>query len=158
MPPLPILDPAGIDTSQIVADREAIRAINPHRYEFELLDAVVLCDLETLLFAGYVDLSPDDWWTRGHIPGRPLLPGVLMIESAAQLSSYVYHQVFKGSDVFIGFAGVNNVKFRGAAEPPCRLLLAGHAKQAKPRRVITDIQGFINNTMVFEAEITGMPV
>jgi 3-hydroxyacyl-[acyl-carrier-protein] dehydratase len=158
MPPPPIIEPQSIDLTQCVADRSAIHAVNPHRHEFELLDAVTFFDRQTLLFAGYFDVRPDDWWTRGHVPGRPLFPGVLMIESAAQLSSYIYHQVFPESGKFIGFAGVNHAKFRGAAEPPCRLVLAGRGRQLKPRRVVTDIQGFIDNTMVFEVEITGMPV
>ena len=159
MPPSAILDIAALDLSRIVADRAAIREANPHRHEFELLDAVVLCERgpQTVVFAGYKDIRPDEWWTRGHIPGRPLYPGVLMIESAAQLSSYVFRKYVPDAS-FLGFAGVEGVKFRGAVAPPTRLVMVGRARDIRPRRFITDVQGFVDQTMVFEAVITGMPI
>ena len=38
---------------------------------------------------GYKDVREDEFWVEGHIPGRPLLPGVIMIEAAAQLASFL---------------------------------------------------------------------
>lgn len=157
MPPSPILDPAGLDFSNVVADRAEIERVNPHRYEFRLVDAVVYFDREQKLFAGYHDVRSDAFWVRGHIPGRPLLPGVLMIEAAAQLSSYLYHQVFPGRG-FLGFVGVDNVKFRGVVQPPCRFVIVGRGRDVRPRRMVCETQGFVDGTMVFEGEITGMPV
>ncbi len=157
MPPPAILDPSTLDFSHPVADREEIMRVNPHRYEFQLLDAIVHYDMENQVFAGYHDVREDAFWTRGHIPGRPLFPGVLMIEAAAQLASYLTHKVVDMGG-FIGFAGVNNVKFRGVITPPARFVLVGKAKQVKRRRTICDVQGFVDGVMVFEAEITGMPV
>jgi 3-hydroxyacyl-[acyl-carrier-protein] dehydratase len=157
MPPPVLLDPASIDTSKIVADRDEIMRHNRQRYEFALLDAVVLFDAERGLVAGYHDVRPDAWWTRGHVPERALFPGVLMIEAAAQLASFAYHKLLQ-TDVFMGFAGVDGVKFRGTVEPPCRFLLIGLKKEARARRFISVVQGFVNNQMVFEGEITGMPL
>lgn len=157
MPPPPILDLSQLDFSNLVADRAVIERINPHRHEFALLDGVVYFDSERVVCAGYHDVREDAFWTRGHIPGRPLLPGVLMIEASAQLASYVYHRVFEGQG-FLGFTGVNSVKFRGVIEPPCRFVIVGQAKQLKPRRVISQMQGFVDGSMVYEGEITGMPV
>lgn len=157
MPPPAILDPAAIDLERVLWDRSRIDAILPHRFEFGLVDAVLLADTATGIYAGYYDATPDAWWVRGHIPGRPLLPGVLMIEIAAQLSSIMYH-AFVGGNRFMGFAGVDDVKFRGVVEPPARLLVVGRSIEAKPRRMICDTQGFVNGTMVFEARITGMPI
>ena len=74
MPPPVILDPATLDLAHVVADRDAIAQLNPHRYEFQLLDAVVLCDLERLLFAGYYDIKPDAWWRAGTYPAAPYSP------------------------------------------------------------------------------------
>jgi 3-hydroxyacyl-[acyl-carrier-protein] dehydratase len=155
MPPPPFLDPATIDVSHIVAGREEIMAFNRQRHEFMLLDAVVLFDAEANLFAGYHDIRSDAWWARGHIPGRPLYPGVLMIESGAQLASYVYQRLTQ-TGLFLAFAGVDNVKYRGTVEPPARFLLVGRTKMARARRYLCELQGFVNDQMVFEAEITGM--
>lgn len=157
MPPPAIVDPATLDFSKLVADRAEIMRVNPQRHEFMLLDGVVLCDLARGLFAGYHDLRRDAFWTRGHIPGRPLFPGVLMIESAAQLASYLTHRVL-GEQRFIGFAGLEGVKFRGTVAPPARFVIVGRAKETRRRRTVCQMQGFVNNLMVFEGVITGMAV
>jgi 3-hydroxyacyl-[acyl-carrier-protein] dehydratase len=157
MPPPVILDPATLDFANPLADRAAIERVNPHRYEFALLDGVVHLDTVQGLYAGYYDVREDAFWVRGHVPGRPLLPGVLMIEAGAQLASYLYHRLFPDMG-FLGFVGVDDVKFRGVVSPPCRLVLVGRGLQMKPRRMICATQGFVGSTMVFEATITGMPV
>jgi 3-hydroxyacyl-[acyl-carrier-protein] dehydratase len=157
MPPPTILDPTQLDFSKVVADRAEIQRVNPHRHEFSLIDAVVLLDEKAGIYAGYHDIRPDAFWVRGHIPGRPLFPGVLMIEASAQLASYLYHRLFPGAG-FLGFTGVEAVKFRGIVEPPCRFVIIGRAKQMRPRRMICESQGFVGANLVFEGEITGMPV
>jgi 3-hydroxyacyl-[acyl-carrier-protein] dehydratase len=157
MPPPAILDPSRLDFSRLIASREEIMRLNPHRHEFALLDGIVYCDPENSVFAGYHDVQADAWWVRGHVPGRPLFPGVLMIEVAAQLASYLTHRIL-GLRGFIGFAGVDKVKFRGAVAPPARFVIVGRGKQVKRRRTVCETQGFVGDTMVFEGEITGMPV
>jgi 3-hydroxyacyl-[acyl-carrier-protein] dehydratase len=157
MPPPLILDPATLDFEHPIVDSAEIRRINPHRFEFELIDAIVHCDKENVVFAGYHDVREDAWWVRGHIPGRPLFPGVLMIEAAAQMASFLTHYML-GFEGFIGFSGVTNVKFRGTVTPPARFVIVGRGKNVKRRRTVCECQGFVGNTMVFEAEVTGMRV
>jgi len=157
MPPEPVLDLNEIDLNTLYADKEAIRKVNPQRYEMEQLDGIIYMDVQKAEMVGYKDVREDEFWIRGHIPGRPLLPGVLMIESAAQLASFYFKAVLR-SDKFIGFSGVDNVKFRGAVVPPCRLILMGKALEIRPRRCVAYVQGYVNNSMVFEAKITGMPM
>jgi 3-hydroxyacyl-[acyl-carrier-protein] dehydratase len=80
-----------------------------------------------------------------------------MIEAAAQMASYLTHRLLNARG-FIGFAGVDKVKFRGVVTPPARYVIVGRGKQIKPRRTVCEMQGFVNNTMVFEGQITGMRV
>ncbi len=157
MPPPIILDPSTLDFEHPIADRDEIMRVNPHRHEFALLDGIVYCDMESGVFAGYHDVREDAFWVRGHIPGRPLFPGVMMIESAAQLASYMTHCMLEAKG-FIGFAGIDKVKFRGTVTPPARFVIIGRGKSIKRRRTICETQGFVDDTMVFEAEITGMRV
>ncbi len=78
MPPVPLVDPTAIDTSRVLVDREGIRACNPQRFEMEQITAIVHLDLENKLVIGYKDVEASEFWVRGHMPGYPLLPGVLM--------------------------------------------------------------------------------
>jgi 3-hydroxyacyl-[acyl-carrier-protein] dehydratase len=157
MPPEPIVDLSKIDFGRVLVDKAGIRQINPQRFEMEHLDGIVYLDTEKGEIVGYKEVREDEFWTRGHIPGRPLLPGVLMIEAAAQLVSYCTHMMLQ-TDKFIGFGGVDEVKFRGTVVPPCRLVIAGRAIEVRPRRSVCYVQGFVDRTMVFEGKITGMPV
>jgi len=155
MPPPVILDLSTLDFSRPLADREEIQRINPQRDEFALLDAIVYVDESSRIFVGYHDVRADAWWARGHIPGRPLFPGVLMIEVAAQLASYMSLR-YLGGHGFLGFVGADGVKFRGAISPPARFVVVGRALEMRKRRTICETQGFVDNAMVFEAVITGM--
>jgi len=158
MPPPPHLDPAGLDLNRVVADQEAIRRVNLQRFELEQLNAIVYIDPTQHLIVGYKDVRPDEFWVRGHMPGYPLLPGILMCEAAAQLCSYytASQSVVQGD--FIGFGGMDNVHFRSPVRPGERLVLVGKALKLHRRQTLFNCQGFVGTTMVFDADILGMPL
>ncbi|MFQ6048258.1 MAG: 3-hydroxyacyl-ACP dehydratase FabZ family protein [Phycisphaerae bacterium] len=141
----------------MAVSKEQIYDVLPHRQEFALLDGVVMIDVQARRMVAFKDVRPQEWWTRGHIPGRPLLPGVLMIEAAAQMASYYTHVAMKDRR-FWGFSGVDRVKFREAVSPPARLYLIGEAVELRRRRTVCQVQGLVQGRIVFEAKITGMPV
>jgi 3-hydroxyacyl-[acyl-carrier-protein] dehydratase len=157
-PPL-LFDLSAIDlTSKPIFDREAICKINPQRFEMQQLDGIQWYDVEQAVVLGYKDVTKHEFWVRGHIPGRPLMPGVIQIEAAAQLLSFFVKHVYQEGG-FFGFGGIDRVKFRAAVEPGCRLFLLGHITEARPgRRYICNAQGVVDNTLAFEAAITGMKV
>src|SRR5437660_1113368 len=148
-PPTPHLDPAALDLTRVLADRAAIRAANPQRFEMEQLDAVVLFDAERKLLVGYKDVRADEFWVRGHMPGLPLLPGVLMCEAAAQLCSYyaVTQKVIAPGSI-MGFGGLDDVRFRAAVTPGDRLVLVAKGVRLHRRRSTFDVQGFVGGDMV----------
>jgi len=159
MPPPLLFDLSKIDLSaKPVFDREAISRVNPQQYEMQQLDGVLWFDKGNFLVLGYKDVTDREFWVRGHIPGRPLMPGVIMVEAAAQLLSFFVKQVM-GERGFIGFTSIESAKFRSTVEPGQRLLLLGKITRFKPgRRYDAYIQGLVNNTMVFETEVSGMAV
>lgn len=158
MPPAPLVDPASIDTSRVLVDREGIRRSNPQRFEMEQISAIVHLDLENKLVIGYKDVGSDEFWVRGHMPDYPLLPGVLMCEAAAQLSSFFCQQVHLNDEGFIAFGGMEEVRFRGQVRPGDRLVLIGKALRLHRRHTIFDCQGFVGTNMVFHGRIIGVPI
>ena len=158
MPPEAILDPTKLDLTQVVADSEAIRKINPHRFEMEHLSAVVLLDPARNLIVGYKDVGHDEFWVRGHMPGYPLLPGVIMCEAAAQLASYYTKTQKLMMEDLLGLGGLENVRFRAPVRPGDRLVLVGKALRLNRRQTIFNIQGYVGSTMVFHADVIGVPI
>ena len=153
----PFIDLSTVDLTQVYADRKAIYELLPHRFEFEQLDAIVAVYPELHIGIARRDVREDEFWVRGHIPGRPLLPGVLMIESAAQIASYLasHFSLMKG---FLGFARVDNVSFRGTVSPPATMYFVMKLIEQRSRRVVGDAQGFVDGRLVFEGRVTGMLV
>jgi len=155
MPPQFLFDLSNIDLDRIVYQRDVIRQCNPQRGAMEMLDAIVHADPDKGEIVGYKDVRADEFWVAGHIPGRPLFPGVLMIEAAAQLASF-YSRQFLKLEGFIGFGAVDGVKFRGQVVPGDRLYLVGLKRWVRHRRVNCFMQGVVNGALVFESEITGV--
>ncbi len=97
-------------------NREQIKKIIPHREPFLLLDEVF--DLEPgKKGRGKFLVEPGQIWLQGHFPHYPLLPGVLLIESLAQLGAVVVLAENGGSDRLPLFAGMEEVKFRRQVRP-----------------------------------------
>jgi len=156
MPPPPHLDPAGLDFHRVVADQEAIRRLNPQRFDMEQLTAVIHIDPAQQLIVGYKDVRPDEFWVRGHMPDYPILPGVLMCEAAAQLCSYYTTSQGITQGDFIGFGGMEKVRFRSPVRPGDRLVLVGKGIKLHRRHTLFNCQGFVDATMVFDADILGV--
>ncbi len=156
MPPELILSPEKIDLSQVVTSREQLREYNPQRYDMEQLDAIVLVDREQHLVIGYKDVRPDEFWVRGHMPGWPLLPGVLMCEAAAQMVGYYVTLIGLKMKDYVAFGGMEKVRFRGVVRPGDRLVLVGKGARVDRRQTIFNVQGFVGQTMVFQGDIIGI--
>src|SRR5438874_8684507 len=142
MPPKYLFDISTINLDAQLFDQEAIRAANPQRGDMEHLNAIVWAKPEDGLIIGFKDVRPDEFWVEGHIPGRPLLPGVLMIEAGAQLASFFTHYAC-GWEGFIGFGGVEQVKFRAPVTPGSRLYIIGVKTWERHRRVCCACQGLV---------------
>jgi 3-hydroxyacyl-[acyl-carrier-protein] dehydratase len=156
MPPEALFDLSQVDFTKVVADRVGIRAVNPQRFEMEQLEAIVHLDPVQQLVIGYKDVRPDEFWVAGHMPGFPLMPGVLMCETAAQLCSfYVRHLKLVGGD-FFAFQGMNDVRFRGSVSPGCRFVVIAQATRIHPRLSRFTTQGFVGTTMVFHGDVMGV--
>lgn len=157
MPPTLLFDYESLDLNQVEFDRAAIGEVNPQSYEMSQLDAIVWHDLDRMLVLGYKDLTDGEFWIRGHIPGRPIMPGVIMVESAAQLCSFFMKRIY-GLEGFIGFSGIDETKFRETVVPGDRLWLLGYIHKVRSRQFSAKVQGIVNRKMAFDTIISGMRV
>lgn len=154
-----ILDFSAYDLNHCVADLEEIRRWNPQRFEIEQLTAIVHEDVEKKVCVGYKDYGPNEFWVRGHLPGQPVLPGVLMCEAAAQLCSYFAHKHKLMGNNTLGFGGMDGVRFRGMVLPGDRLVIVCSLVRVRPgAMIVSQFQGFVRQSMVCEGEIRGIPL
>ena len=103
-------------------DNQAIEAIIPHRFPFLFVDRVIEIE-EGKRAVGIKNVSADEWFFRGHFPGRPIMPGVLIVEALAQVGAVaaLSHPDNKGK---LGlFAGIDKVRFRRQVTPGDQLRL-----------------------------------
>lgn len=155
MPPELIVDPTTINFDEVAYDTAGVESLNPHRGDMRMIDRILYVDPEEKLGVACKDVREEEFWVPGHIPGRPIFPGVLMIECAAQLASAM-RQIKANDRKFMGFTGLDDVKFRGQVVPGDCLVMACQELDYRPRRVICLAQGFVNGSMVMQAKVTGM--
>ena len=159
MPREPFYDPSQFDLEKPLFGIDEIRRVNPQRYEMEQLTAIVHVDHEKQGVVGYKDITENEFWVRGHMPGFPLMPGVVLCECAAQLAGFYARKYnILGGD-FLGFGGMTDVRFRSPVFPPCRLILAARVIRVRfKRRAEFEFQGFVGDRMVFDGGMIGVPI
>lgn len=155
MPAAPLLDLAQIDLGRTVANHDEIYRLLKQRGRFALLDGIAHRDLEGGIAVGWKDIRADDWWAPDHIPGRPLFPGALMIEASAQLASWDYITRTQDFTSFLGFAGLNDTRFRGIVEPGVRMHFLSQTLRIRSRMFVYRVQGLVAGDLVFETEVVG---
>jgi len=150
-----ILDISTIDLDHVVADIEQIRQLNPQRCEMEQLTAVCYEDNTNHICVGYKDIGPDEFWVRGHMPWMPLMPGVIMCEAAAQLAAF-YSRRHNLVDAFIGFGGLEEVRFRGTVRPGDRFVIVCRLLKGRRTIMTAECQGFVKENLVCEGILKGV--
>jgi len=160
VPTKPLLfDLSTIDFNAPTADIEQIRKYNPQRHEMEQLTAVVHEDVEAGVCVGYKDLAEDEFWVRGHMPGMPLMPGVIMLEGAAQLCSYFVQRYDMLGAPMVGFGGLEEVRFRDPVLPGERIVYIGKLHRVRAgRMLVSRFQGVVKGNIVVEGIVKGIPI
>jgi 3-hydroxyacyl-[acyl-carrier-protein] dehydratase len=97
-------------------NREEIEAILPHRDPFLLLDEVVDLQPGERVVARKL-VRAEEWYLVGHFPGRPIMPGVLIVEAMAQAGAIVVLSEEANRGKLALFAGIDDVRFKRVVEP-----------------------------------------
>ena len=96
--------------------REEIEAILPHRDPFLLLDEVIELEPGKRVVARK-QVRADEFWTQGHFPGRPVMPGVLIVEAMAQAGAVAVLSEEENRGKIALFAGIDGVRFKRIVQP-----------------------------------------
>ena len=154
-----LFDLSAIDLTQVAVTPDGVAGMNPQTGHMRHLDYVIWMSEDSTSGLGVKAVRGDEFWVDGHIPGRPLMPGVLMIEAAAQLCSLLHkcaHPI--ATTKFLGFTRCDEVVFRGQVIPGDTLYLLAKELSFRPRRFVSAAQAIVDKRLVFEAKITGMVV
>jgi 3-hydroxyacyl-[acyl-carrier-protein] dehydratase len=107
------LPPANLSTP---LGRTEIEAILPHREPFLLIDEVLELEPGRRVVARKT-VRADEWYLAGHFPGRPVMPGVLIVEAMAQTGAVAVLSEEANRGKLALFAGIDNVRFKRIVEP-----------------------------------------
>ena len=110
------------DQAKITYSLEEIQRLLPHRYPFALVDRIIeYVPGEKAI--GLKNVSFNEPHFQGHFPGRPIMPGVLIVEAMAQVGGVVLSQVPGVDGRLCVFAGIDKVKFRRPVVPGDQLVI-----------------------------------
>ncbi|MBJ7900075.1 MAG: 3-hydroxyacyl-ACP dehydratase FabZ [Cyanobacteria bacterium RI_101] len=130
-----------------------IQDLLPHRYPFALVDRII--DYTPGKQAvGIKNVTVNEPFFPGHIPGRPIMPGVLIVESMAQVGGVILTQLPGMRGKFFAFAGIDGVRFRRPVIPGDRLVMTLDLVSFKLNR-IAKMQGQarVDDQLVCEAQM-----
>ncbi len=150
-----LFDLEKLDLTAVRLSAEEVSKVLPQTGHMRMIDHVVWMNTDSATGLGMRKIRHDEFWVPHHIPGRPLFPGVLMIEAAAQLCSIV-QTISANLHGFLGFTHCDHTVFRGQVVPGDTLYLLAKQLERNRRRFISVAQGVVNGKLVFETQITGM--
>jgi 3-hydroxyacyl-[acyl-carrier-protein] dehydratase len=144
-------------TIALPLDRAAIEAILPHREPFLMIDEVLELEPGERVVARK-RVREDEWYLRGHFPGRPVMPGVLIVEAMAQTGAVAVLSEEENRGRLALFAGIDDTRFKRIVEPGDELELECTLEQVRgpvgkgKARATVDGQLAARGTLTFAVE------
>ncbi|MEH1849737.1 MAG: 3-hydroxyacyl-ACP dehydratase FabZ [Nostoc sp.] len=132
-------EPQAINETKIISEikttftSEEIQKLLPHRYPFLLVDKIIDY-VPGKKAVGVKNVTINEPHFQGHFPGRPLMPGVLIVEAMAQVGGIVLTQMSPEEDGLFVFAGIDKVRFRRQVVPGDQLVMTLELLWVKQRR------------------------
>ncbi|MDX2273279.1 MAG: 3-hydroxyacyl-ACP dehydratase FabZ [Cyanobacteriota bacterium] len=113
---------------------EQILDILPHRYPFLLVDRIIRY-LPGESAVGLKNVTFNEPFFQGHFPGRPIMPGVLIVEAMAQVGGIVLTKIPDAAGRLALFAGIDGIRFRRPVVPGDQLILSAQLLAIRQKRV-----------------------
>lgn len=133
-------------------ENEEILKILPHRYPMQLVDRILECDDKEWV-VGIKNLSANEPFFQGHFPGHPVMPGVLQLESMAQVGGVLLSRVLKQEGRIAYFIAIDNARFRRIVQPGDQMRI--EVKFSKLRMGMAKVHGTctVDGEMASEADL-----
>jgi 3-hydroxyacyl-[acyl-carrier-protein] dehydratase len=132
---------------------EQIHQLLPHRYPFALVDRIIEY-VPGAKAVGIKNVTFNEPYFPGHIPGRPLMPGVLQIESMAQVGGIILMQIPELKGKFFAFAGIDKARFRRPIVPGDQLIMTVELLNLKGKRIAKmQGKGEVDGQLAVQAEM-----
>ncbi|MGL5195763.1 MAG: 3-hydroxyacyl-ACP dehydratase FabZ [Chroococcales cyanobacterium] len=132
---------------------EEVQQLLPHRYPFALVDRIIDY-VPAQRAVGIKNVTFNEPHFQGHFPGRPIMPGVLIVEAMAQVGGVVLTQ-FPGMEgsLFL-FAGIDKVRFRRQVIPGDQLVMTAQVLRVSQRRIAKmQARAEVDGQLVTEGEL-----
>jgi UDP-3-O-[3-hydroxymyristoyl] N-acetylglucosamine deacetylase/3-hydroxyacyl-[acyl-carrier-protein] dehydratase len=132
-------------------DQEAIKKILPHRDPFLFVDRIISLE-QGKRATGIKNLTMDDYFFKGHFPGRPVMPGVLIVEAMAQVGGVMMLAPEENRGKLAFFLAADNIKFRKTVLPGDQLVLQAEAGKIKSKTGTVHGKAYVEGKLVCEAD------
>jgi UDP-3-O-[3-hydroxymyristoyl] N-acetylglucosamine deacetylase/3-hydroxyacyl-[acyl-carrier-protein] dehydratase len=133
-------------------DREAIMKILPHRDPFLFVDRIISLE-KGKRAVGIKNVTINDYFFKGHFPGRPVMPGVLIVETMAQVGGVMMLSPEENRGKIAYFMSIDNAKFRKPVVPGDQLVLEVEAGKIKSRTGLVHARALVDGKVVAEADL-----
>jgi len=137
-------------------DSTEIQAILPHRYPFLLVDRIEELEVGKRVI-GIKNVTVNEPFFQGHFPGRPIMPGVLIIEAMAQVGGVLaFKSANQSGAKLVYFMGIDKAKFRRPVVPGDRLRFVVDVLRARHPYWKMRGEAYVEDSLVCEAELMAM--
>jgi beta-hydroxyacyl-ACP dehydratase FabZ len=129
-----------------------IQNILPHRYPFLLIDKIIELE-EDKRAVGIKNVTMNEYFFEGHFPGRPIMPGVLIVEAMAQVAGVLLLSKSSNAGKIAYFMSMNNVKFRKTVVPGDQLVFEVEIIKIKSKTGQVRTRASVDGDIVSEADL-----
>ena len=133
-------------------DIEEIQKIIPHRYPFLLVDKIIETDGDKKI-VGLKNISFNEPFFEGHFPGQPVMPGVLVVESMAQVAGVLLLSKPENKGKLAYFMGIDGVRFRQPIAPGDQLRVEIEVERIKSKTGKVKALATVNGKIACEADL-----